>query len=256
MIKIESVRESHGPISGSPVEGSGILFVLQGVLTSEDPEAPTEGYFHAIPLDVFSELVLTQGFSPDDVEGMARRLMAGSDAPEDGAKPDLQDPDPILLEMREQERVAVSQELQGRQSLRARALTDLNESSPEYWEEVANISDFLTKGSQSEPRASTERRSSLQGEYRARWSGLGVPGHDLDENSTGWRDFLTRVKERLTEREKGVQALVHQRYGDMILRSLTEKTHVLESIPLPSPLPDPRISPTGQEPHAEEDGLT
>src|SRR5690606_40743086 len=45
----------HGPISGSPVEGSGVLFVLQGVLTPEQEGDPEEGYFHAIPLDVFSE---------------------------------------------------------------------------------------------------------------------------------------------------------------------------------------------------------
>lgn len=255
MIRIDSVQESHGPISGSPVEGSGVLFVLQGVLTPEQEGDPEEGYFHAIPLDVFSELVLTQGFSPDNIEEMARHLLLGGDAPMELGSPS-QDPDPLLLEVKENERAAVARELRTRRDSRLSPLTDVNEESDEYWDEVASISDLLTGARQGDFRTLLESRENSQREYRRKRPRLAPPGHDLDEESRGWKDFVDRVKQLRAEREKGAQGLVHQLYGDMILRSLTEEEHVLEPRPLPLPEPDHRISQTGRETPAEEDGRT
>lgn len=255
MIKIESFQESRGPISGSPTEGSGVLFILQGVITSEGPGSVDEECFHAIPLDVFSELVLTQGFSPDDVDGMARHILTGGNGSK-AADPSSQDPNPLLMEVKERERAAVARELRSRRNVRPSRAVDLDERGSDYWGEVASISDFLVGGQRGDSRTLTGEEKSLQDAYRQQWRGMAPPDHGLDEKADGWVKFVSRVKELRTERDKGARGLVHQLYGEMILRSLTEEAHVLEPAPLPTPRPDPRVSPTGQEVQAEEDGST
>lgn len=256
MIKIESVRESSGPISGSPVGGAGILFTLQGTITFSDSPQDSEGYFHAVPLDVFSELVLTQGFSAGDVVGMARHVLVGSGSPEkvNGGPP--QDPDPDLLKLREAEREAVSQRLRERQGMRPALKNTLSGQDEPYWEEVADIARFLTGQYQDDVLGLNDPDRDVRSAYREKWGLQANRGQNLDETSPGWLTFLSRVEELRPQVDKGIEALVHQRHGDRILRSLTGKETYPDQIPLPPPAPDPRISPTGREPDAEEDGAT